>query len=59
MNKLNPIYIILLFVTTVLVSFFLLFGQKSDYKEKLEQLALISKNSKEYTQYKANWDNKT
>lgn len=59
MNKVNPLYIIALFVTIVFISFFLLQNQKDEYSSKLEELNIIEYKVKQYKEYKSNWDNES
>ncbi len=58
MNKLNPLYIIVIFVVVFIASTFFLINQKKTYEDKLVELTNVSKSAKEYTAYKSNWNNK-
>lgn len=57
MNKLNPIYIIALFATILFVSFFLLGNEKEIYSKKLNEVNEIEIKSKQFKEYKSNWNN--
>lgn len=59
MNKLNPIYIIALFITILFVSFFLLENKKDEYTLKLKQLNTIEQTAKEYKELKSHWSNES
>ncbi len=58
MNKLNPLYIVALFFTVLLISFFYLDMKRSDYTLKVKKLELLKNSSKQYVEYKSNWDNR-
>lgn len=58
MNKINPLYILLLFVCITLISFVSLGNIKNDYKISNEELYVFSQNAREYNLIKNSWINK-
>ncbi len=48
MNRLNPLYIILLLLTIVFISFFSLSNEKSLYLEKVKETKVIEEKALEY-----------
>lgn len=57
MKRLNPLYIIALFVTIVFVSFYLLANEKKEYSSKVTEFNKIQIKAKEFKDYKSNWNN--
>ena len=57
MKRLNPLYIISLFITILVISIFLLNEEKSILKEKTEELNAIQLKAKEYKSLKNSWNN--
>ena len=57
MKRLNPLYIISLFMTILFISIFLLSEQKDLLKEKTEELNQIQIKAKEYKSLKNSWNN--
>ena len=57
MKRLNPLYIISLFITILVISIFLLSKEKNILKEKTEELNAIQLKTKEYTSLKNSWNN--
>lgn len=57
MRRLNPLYIISLFVTILVISIFLLNEQKNILKGKTEELNEIQVKAKEYKSLKNSWNN--
>jgi hypothetical protein len=57
MKRLNPLYIISLFITILVISVFLLNEEKSILKEKTEKLNEIQLKAKEYKSLKNSWNN--
>lgn len=57
MKRLNPLYIISLFITILVISIFLLNEEKNILKEKTEELNAIQLKTKEYTSLKNSWNN--
>lgn len=57
MNRLNPLYIILLLFTVLFISFFSLINIKKVYSEKLEETNEIQIKSKEYNSLVSYWKN--
>lgn len=58
MNRLNPLYLIALCFSILLVSFFSLSSQKENYSDKLAQIADFEVKASKYKEYKSNWNNK-
>lgn len=58
MNRLNPLYIILLFLTIVFLSFFILNEEKNSFEGKVKELALIQVKTKDFKELKSSWSNK-
>lgn len=58
MNRLNPLYLIALCFSILLVSFFSLSSQKENYSDKLAQIADLEVKASKYKEYKSNWNNK-
>ena len=57
MKRLNPLYIISLFITILVISIFLLNEEKNILKEKTEELNAIQLKEKEYKSLKNYWNN--
>ena len=57
MKRLNPLYIISLFMTILFISIFLLSEQRDLLKEKTEELNQIQIKAKEYKSLKNSWNN--
>ena len=57
MNRLNPLYIILLLFTVLFISFFSLINIKKIYSEKLEETNEIQIKAKEYNSLVSYWKN--
>ena len=57
MNRLNPLYILGLFLTIVFISFFSLSNEKNLYKEKVEESTQLEQKSKEYKSLTNVWKN--
>ena len=57
MNRVNPLYLIALSFSILLVSFFLLINAKENYSNKITQINDIEVKASKYKEYKANWDN--
>lgn len=57
MKRLNPLYIISLFITILVISIFLLSQEKNILKEKTEELNAIQLKRKEYKSLKNSWNN--
>lgn len=57
MNRLNPLYIVLLLFTVLFISFFSLINIKKVYSEKLEETNEIQIKSKEYNSLVSYWKN--
>ncbi len=57
MKRLNPLYIISLFITILVISIFLLNEEKTILKEKTEELNAIQLKAKEYKNLKNSWNN--
>lgn len=57
MNRLNPLYIILLLLTIVFISFFSLSNEKSLYLEKVKETKMIEEKALEYKAMTSYWRN--
>ncbi len=57
MNRLNPLYVLLLCVTLFLVSIFLLNGKKSSFEETNKEYINLKSKSKEYKTLLNDWKN--
>ena len=57
MNRLNPLYIIMLFLTLVFISFFSLSNEKKNYLEKTKELKDLELKAKEYSTLSTEWKN--
>lgn len=57
MKRLNPLYIISLFITIVIISIFLLQEEKVNFKEKNQELLDYKIKAKEYKNLKESWTN--
>ena len=57
MKRLNPLYIISLFITILIISVLLLNQEKSILKEKTDELKEIQLKAKEYKSLKNSWNN--
>ena len=58
MSRLNHLYIIALFITILLISFYLLNIEKENFFSKNSEYKSISKNAKDYQAYQRTWNNK-
>ena len=58
MNRLNPLYIIFIFLTIFIVSFYMLDAEKKNFDNKNIEYLNTSKNAKDYKSFKETWDNK-
>lgn len=59
MNRLNPLYIILLLLTIVFISFFSLSNEKSLYLEKVKETKMIEEKALEYKAMTSYWRNES
>ena len=57
MKRLNPLYLISLFITIVIISVFLLQQEKMNFKEKNQELLDYKVKAKEYKNLKESWTN--
>lgn len=57
MNRLNPLYIIMFFLTLVFISFFSLSNEKKNYFEKTKELKDLELKAKEYSTLSTQWKN--
>lgn len=57
MNRLNPLYLILLLLTIVFISFFSLSNEKSLYLEKVKETKMIEEKALEYKAMTSYWRN--
>lgn len=57
MKRLNPLYLISLFITIVIISVFLLQQEKINFKEKNQELLDYKVKAKEYKSLKESWTN--
>lgn len=57
MNRLNPLYIILLFLTVVFISFVSLSNEKKVYLEKIEESKQLQQKAQEYKAMTSYWKN--
>ena len=55
MNRLNPLYLILLSLTIVFVSFFSLSNEKKFYLEKVDESKLLQQKASEYLSFIGHW----
>ena len=55
MNRLNPLYLILLSLTIVFVSFFSLSNEKKSYLEKVDESKLLQQKASEYQSFTGYW----
>ena len=55
MNRLNPLYLILLSLTIVFVSFFSLLNEKKSYLEKVDESKLLQQKASEYRSFISYW----
>lgn len=58
MNKLNPLYILLLCIIISLISFFKLSEIKNEFINSSNNLIIFTKNAREYNDLKNSWLNK-
>ena len=58
MKRLNPLYIILLFVTIVFISFFMLNEEEKNFNEKIKNLNSFESKTKDFKELKTSWSNK-
>ena len=58
MNKINPLYILLLLVLLTFVSFFILDLKKEENKKSFESLNIFSNTATQYAHIKKDWLNK-
>lgn len=57
MKRLNPLYIILLFLTFVFISFFQLNSTKNEYKNAYSDYEDLRSISKDFNELKTQWNN--
>lgn len=57
MNRLNPLYIIMLFLTLIFISFYSLSNERKAYLEKLNELNELEIKANEYTYLSTQWKN--
>ncbi len=57
MNRLNPLYIILLFVTFAFLSFYISSNQKETYIEKLNEVKILQAKALEFKSLVNTWTN--
>ena len=57
MNRLNPLYLVLLFLTLVFISFFSLLNEKKLYLEKVDESRLFEQKASEYQSLISYWKN--
>ena len=57
MNRLNPLYIILLFVTFTFLSFYISSNQKESYLEKLKEVKILQAKALEFKSLVNTWTN--
>lgn len=57
MKRLNPLYVILLFLTILIISIFLLNKEKNNFKEKSQEYSTFKIKAKEYKNLKEQWLN--
>lgn len=57
MNRLNPLYIILLFVTIVFLSFYTSNNEKKSYLEKLDEIKVVQTKAFEFKSLASTWTN--
>ena len=58
MNKINPLYLLFLFIVLAFVSFFTLELKKHEVKKSFDSLKVFSKTANEYSLIKNVWLNK-
>ena len=59
MNRINPLYLIELTLTILLISLYSLNNEKKSFIEKKDELILIKQKSKDYKSYKESWNNES
>ena len=57
MNRLNPLYVILLFITITFISFYLFSNEKSLYSEKIEEAKNLQIKALEFKNLVNSWTN--
>jgi len=57
MKRLNPLYIVLLFLTLVIVSFILVIKEKDIYMQKIKDINALEVKAKEYKNLSQFWKN--
>lgn len=57
MNRLNPLYLVLLFLTLVFISFFSLLNEKKLYLEKVDESRLFEQKASEFQSLISYWKN--
>lgn len=57
MNRLNPLYVILLFVTIVFLSFYTSNNEKKSYIEKLDEIKILQTKAFEFKSLVDTWTN--
>lgn len=57
MNRLNPLYIILLFVTITFLSFYTSSNEKKSYIEKLDEIKVVQTKAFEFKSLASTWTN--
>lgn len=58
MKRLNPLYIVLLFITILFISYWQLNNVKEEFASKNSEFENIQIKAKEYTSLKSQWSNK-
>lgn len=58
MKRLNPLYVILLFLTIAFLSFYMLNIEKDNYELKVKELEQLKVKSSDFKQLKSSWSNK-
>ncbi|AXH12181.1 hypothetical protein [Halarcobacter bivalviorum] len=55
MNRINPLYILVLLLTLFLISFNIYLNKKDEYSKLLSEKRVIEIKAKNFNQYKNNW----
>jgi len=58
MKRFNPLYVVLLFITILFVTFFVLSSKKQEYVSKTSEYKSIQQKAKEYKSLKSQWSDK-
>lgn len=59
MNRINPLYLIALTLTVLLISLYSLNNEKRSFIQKKDELILVKQKSKDYKSYKESWNNES